>query len=241
MKDKKYLDNPEPVPPATQLAVLPFLAAVDGFLRESRNPPGLRLTVHRTFTRNGETYLQQVCAYLQDRRGQWKQQDKDGVLKVLVGRTFEANFGIIGKAFDGKIWRTKRLATVAALEKSLRDDGQDPKKVVKSWLAIPFLGPPDVADGKDKVVLILFADCDEFNFFADDERVRHLVAMCDGFCRLFDWLQDEPFENLRNHPLEEGTPVTGDRVAFNVQEPLTGVAPPRFRAIRSFNYEAASP
>ena len=32
--------NPEPVPAASQLAVLPFLAAVDGFLRAEAKEPG---------------------------------------------------------------------------------------------------------------------------------------------------------------------------------------------------------
>ena len=39
--------NPEPVPAALQLAVLPFLAAVDGFLRAEAKEPGLRITLHR--------------------------------------------------------------------------------------------------------------------------------------------------------------------------------------------------
>ena len=55
--------NPEPVPPASQLAVLPFLAAVDGYLREDGEVPGLRITVHRAMSREGHGYLQQVCAY----------------------------------------------------------------------------------------------------------------------------------------------------------------------------------
>ena len=55
--------NPEPVPPASQLAVLPFLAAVDGYLREDEDVPDLRITVHRAMSREGRGYLQQVCAY----------------------------------------------------------------------------------------------------------------------------------------------------------------------------------
>jgi len=46
--------NPEPVPPAWQLAVLPFLAAVDGYLREEGVVSGLRITVHRAMSREGQ-------------------------------------------------------------------------------------------------------------------------------------------------------------------------------------------
>ena len=58
--------HPEPVPPASQLAVLPFLAAVDGFLRKEAKQPGLRITLHRAMSREGEGYLQQVCGYIND-------------------------------------------------------------------------------------------------------------------------------------------------------------------------------
>jgi hypothetical protein len=64
--------NPEPVPPASQLAVLPFLAAVDGYLREDEDVPDLRITVHRAMSREGRGYLQQVCAYLRQDGGDWR-------------------------------------------------------------------------------------------------------------------------------------------------------------------------
>ena len=52
--------NPEPVPLVSQLAVLPFLSGVDGLLRENGEVAGLRITVHRVMSREGQGYLQQV-------------------------------------------------------------------------------------------------------------------------------------------------------------------------------------
>jgi hypothetical protein len=33
--------------------------------------------------------------------------------------------------------------------------------------------------------------------------------MCDGFCHLFDWFQEEPFPMLRSFPLQKGEPMKG--------------------------------
>jgi hypothetical protein len=55
-----------------------------------------------------------------------------------------------------------------------------------------------------------------------------------------DWLQRDPFENLRNFPLEKGAPVRGVGGVYGVQESLDGIKPPKFTAVPSFNYEAAA-
>lgn len=215
--------HPEPVPPASQLAILPFLAAVDGYLREFGNVPGLRLTVHRSMTRAGKDYLQQACAYLNEGGGDWRGK---------VGRTFAVDTGIMGATYkSGKIWRTKHYADEASLLADLPEDERG-EGGARSWLTIPFLGP------ERQIVIILFAECASFNFFSDDERVRRVVAMGDGFTRLFDWLQRDPFENLRNFPLKHGEPVGGEGGVFEVQEELD-IKPPSFAAVPSFNYEAA--
>jgi hypothetical protein len=176
---KPYL-NPEPVPPATQLALLPFIAAVDGFLRQEYKTPELKITVHRAISRQKKGYLQQVCAYLND-----KGADGRG-----VGRIFPVDEGVIGAAFGNqRIWRTKAYNNDADFENDLRQsmpasgDNRTPADVEWSYLAIPFLGP------QDQVVLILYGACAQLNFFADDARLVHVVAMCKGFCRMFDWLQ----------------------------------------------------
>ena len=221
--------NPEPVPPASQLAVLPFLAAVDGYLRRQTRQPGLRITLHRAMSREGEGYLQQVCGYIGDDGLEWKGK---------VGRTFPANEGIIGAAYtDGHIWRTKSFPSRQKLMSALHDelkDKADPEAFEISYLAVPFGGQ------SGGPVLILYAACFELNFFADDDRIKQVVIMCDGFCRLFDYLQQDAFPNLRNFPLPRGNPVKGDRPVFmSIQEKLTSVKPPGFASLSSFNYDAA--
>jgi len=224
--------NAEPVPPASQLAVLPFLAGIDGLLRENGDVPGLRITMHRAMSREDEGYLQEVCGYVSGTGAEWRGK---------VGRTFPVNEGIIGAAYgNGQIWRTKRFPTIESLRALMREDikrtgdHRDPDLVEVSYLAIPFLGP------QRQPVLIMYAACGELNFFADDDRVRHVTAMCKGFCRLFDWLQKDPFPNVRNFPLQKGRPVEGTPTLYaSIQESLPRMEPPRFEAVPSFNYEAS--
>jgi hypothetical protein len=230
-------NNPEPVPPASQLAVLPFVAAVDGFLREKDDVPGLRITVHRTMSREGDGYLQQICAYLRGDKPDWRGK---------VGRIFPVTIGIIGAAYDKQsIWRTREYSTPDELRVDLKQSmietgevenlDEQLDKAAISYLAIPFLGP------QDQVVLILYAECKEFNFFADDDRVGRVAAMCRGFCRLFDWLQKEPVSNLRNFPLQKGRPITEKPTVYPlIQESVDSIPPPRFNVVPSFNYEAAA-
>lgn len=229
---KPYI-NPEPVPAASQLAVLPFLAAVNGFLREGVRVSKLRITVHRTVSREGSGYLQQVCSYL----------GEEGPTGQGMGRTFPVNEGIMGAAFEnGRIWRTKSYPGVDALlpdlELSMRESGDDRPvdKVALSYLAMPFIGP------ENEVVLILYADCNEVNFFANNDRIRSVAAMCRGFCRLFDSLQTNPFSNLRNFPLQKGRPIAeSDRTVYKIiQESVTSIDPPKFNNVPSFNYEASA-
>jgi len=229
---KPYL-NPEPVPPASQLAVLPFLGAVDGFLRDGVNVLNLRITAHRAISREGKGYLQQVCPYLEADGANWRG----------VGRIYPVDEGVIGAAFEnGRIWRTKSYARpelfLPDLLRSMRESGdqRSPDEVAWSYLAVPFLGPDD------QVVLILYADCKNLNFFADDFRVGSVVSMCRGFCRLFDSLQKDPFPNLRNFPLQRGEPIVGsNRTVYRIiQESLGAIETPKFSEVSSFNYEASA-
>jgi hypothetical protein len=149
----------------------------------------------------------------------------------------------MGAAYrDNVIWRTKQFSTVKGIRllmaEDMRKSGEigDPATAKVSYLAIPFIGP------QGRTTLILYADCDELNFFANNERVGHISAMCTGFCRLFDWLQQEPetFPNLRNFPLSEGEPVRSDETLYiSIQEPLPQIQSPRFELVSSFNYEAS--
>lgn len=224
---------PEPVPTISQLAVMPFLSAVDGFLRASGDIPRLRLTVHRVMSRADQGYLQQVCAYVGPDDPAWRSK---------VGRVFPVTQGIIGAAFEyNQIWRTKSYPDLQLLMSDLQKDALannenfDPATAVTSFLAIPFLSPLDQA------VLIFYADCAAFNFFADDTRVRHVRAMCAGFCRMFDWLQEEPFPNIRNFPFQKKVFARDVKTVYpTIQEAWTAESVPRFAKVSSFNFEGST-
>lgn len=220
-------NNPEPVPPATQLAVMPFLAAVYGWLTSGGEVPRLRVTIHRTMTREEKGYLQQISEYLPITDAARS--------KRTVGRLFPVSEGIIGHVYNHRqIWRTKAYPSDDAFIKDLIASGEtNPGGVAKSYLAIPFLGR------EETVVLILFADCHERNFFADDQRVHAVTAMCRGLCGLFDSLQKTPFPNLRNFPLQPGQPVAEEPTAYKFVHENVSLDPPRFESISSFNYEAS--
>src|SRR5580704_7641571 len=82
-----------------------------------------------------------------------------------------------------------------------------------SYLAIPLLGPGGQA------AIILYAECREFNFFAEDSRVTQVRFMCDALCQLLDWLQEEPLANIRNFPFQKGVPVADQETVYGtIQE-----------------------
>lgn len=229
---KQEYTHPEPVPHATQLAVAPFLAAVDGYLRAGETVPYLRITMHRLMNREGQVYLQQVSPYFPLANGDAQRG---------VGRLFAVTEGMIGKAYRKKrVFRTRQYEDEASLMQDLRADMQEVKDtrnindVATSYLAVPFL------DASDDVVLILYADCKRFNFFADNHRIEAIAAMCHGFARLFDVLQAHPFPNLRNFQFPQGKPVLAGRSGYRrIHEQLDDPAPPRFEKIHTFNYEAS--
>ena len=149
----------------------------------------------------------------------------------------------MGAAYEfGRVWRTKSFPTREALILVMHEnmkrvgDTRDPNTVAIAYLAIPMLGP------QGEVVLILYADCNKLNFFVDDQLIKHVVAMCKGFCKLFDWLQhDLPFPNLRNLPLEKGKPAREKETLYlSIQEQVEKIDPPKFKAVPFFNYEAAA-
>jgi hypothetical protein len=228
---EKRRNHPEPVPPATQLAIMPFLAAIEGFLNGQGSIDGLRVTMHRIMVREGSGFFQQACGYLPIATTNWQDQ---------VGRILQVNEGIIGKAReDQKIWRSKYFETEAevltALKQAMEKTGDDRpiEKVAKSYLAIPFLG------ATDEVVLILYADCNVPNFFGSDDRVQRTAEMCYGFARLFDKLQEKPFLTLRNFPLQKGTLVAGERTVYTDFQEEVNFSLPKFQKLTSFNFEAS--
>lgn len=224
---------PEPVPSVTQLAVLPFLAAIDGFLSATAENKPFRVTMHRVMAREQHRYIQQICEYL----GQgFEKSDQN------AGRLFPQGTGLMGKAVSEKrIFRTKRYDTEDALLEDLRIDLEktNPTKSIEqsavSFLAIPLIG------SDDETVLILYIDSYRFNHFADDEIVKSCVDMCHGLCRLFDWFsEEEPLEKIRNFLTPEKDFKPGNPTAFeNLQEAFDADTP-KFRVLKSFNYEMTS-
>lgn len=222
---------PEPTSGATQLAALPFLAAVDGYLRRERSPPALRLTLHRVMSRHGSGYLQQVTAYLGDTPYE----------PAKAGRVFPVTEGIMGRAFkDRKVLRTGWRDTEASLLSDLaRDmaatgDTRDIEKVATAYLAIPFVFQ------KSDVVAILYADARQRNLFADDHLIKEVMALCDGFCRALDELISSPLPGIRNYRLEQGQLVKGVETVYpQLQEPFDLRPVPRFQRLRSLNFEVA--
>jgi hypothetical protein len=222
--------HPEPVPPASQLSALPFLAAVDGALQAGGKVAALKTTIHRTMTREGRSYLQQVCGYLPPVEN-WHSK---------AGRFISVDTGIVGAAYEsGSVWRTRSYEDEEKLLADLRLDMADTNDdraintVGLSYLAIPFLGPDNTP------VLVLYSECRQLNFFADDPRVKLVEDMCAGFATLLDRLQKEPFPNLRNFPLEKGIPVKEGRTLYPRLQEKLGLPVPRLTEIASFNFEAA--
>lgn len=190
MADEAVL-NLQPVPAASQLAIIPFVAAVDGLLRDGSRVPSLHLTVRRAVTFDGRLYLQQICPYVIG----------SGLDGRFVGQASPITVGMMGAAFARKkIWRTRKFDSLEMYRSIIKNDlealgdTRTVDDVALSYLCIPFLG----CDGE--ALLVLFAQCMELNFFASDERIQHVIAMGRGFCRLFDSLQAAPLPDLANVP-----------------------------------------
>jgi hypothetical protein len=178
--------------------------------------------------RGSNQYLQQVCPYFE--------QGKVGS-RGKVGRIFPVGEGIMGAAYRSRhVWRTKHFDNLELVRAALAEDepGVNVDELAHAWLAVPFLG------AGTEVVLVLFADCKELNFFGNDERVSRVVAMAQGFCNLLDQLQQDPFANLRNFPIQHGKLGEGGRPVYMVQEEVLRISPPRLTHVPSFNYEAAA-
>lgn len=218
----------EPVPDGSELLALPFLSSIAGLL-ESGSPAPYRLTLHRAMTRGGKRYLQQVAPYV----------EHSAAMTNGAGRIFEVDTRLIGRAFmRGKVYRTKRYDAVDVFEAALANDMQatgdrrSMSEVARSWLAVPFV----VA--RSSPVLVLFAESNQFNFFADDALVRCVVGMCKGFARLLDELQLAPVGSVRNFPLESGSNSLGNCGAYQtIHEELDAPAAPQFATVKSFNFE----
>lgn len=224
---------PEPVPTGTQLAALPFLSAIEGFLGASSNGRNFRVTMHRIMAREQHRYIQQICEYV-----------GPGVDPTLqsAGRLFPQGTGLMGKTIEEqRVFRTKHYSSLYDLKQDLKFDLSDTgsKKAIEetavSYLTIPFVG----ADGQ--TVLVLYADSFQFNHFADDVLVENAVSMCRGFGRFLDWLtKDEPLENLRNFLTPEKQFKPGKQTAYNRLQEVFDTDVPTLSALKSFNFEVTS-
>ena len=224
---------PEPVPAATQLAVLPFISAVEGYLTRYSKEHDLRVTMHRVMAREKHRYIQQVCQYLG--RGFDKEAKN-------AGRLFPEGTGLMGKALtEKKVFRTKHYDSIENLRRDLELDlisTGSRKRVDQS--AISFLAVPCIGTDGD-TVLVLYVDTMAFNLFADDARVKEIVDMCHGFCRLFDWITDDkPLHSLRNFLTPEKDFKPGELTAFELLQEEFEADVPKFASLDSFNIEMIS-
>ncbi|MER9795398.1 hypothetical protein [Mesorhizobium sp. M0213] len=222
---------PEPVPGASQLAALPFTAAVAGYLRSVGIADTTRVVLHRAVNREGGEFLQQLSAYSgipYDPRG--------------AGRMNAVTTGIMGKAFAlQKIVRTRAYPSSEALLKDLKKDmkeigdDRDIKTVARSYLALPMTSLTKC------VVAILYADTFSINAFSDDDRLNCLIGMCEDFCQLLDSLTAQSLPGIQNFELTRGAPVKDTATVYpRLQQVLEDRATPKFTRLTSLNFEAAS-
>lgn len=232
------------VPEATQLLAMPFLAAVAGLIALYSRDAGYRVTLHRTISRDGRIYLQQVTNYL----------SSDAEAVDGSGRSFAVDHGIIGAAFaDRKLHRTASFAGMNELEAALLEDAKtnsdaDIAKIARSYFALPFLDRTGLED-IDKhspvenraPIMILYAECFKENIFAIDELARELTAACTKFAETLDLVTDSATENIRNFPftIEGSAPVfDGETVYKRLNGKADfGISPPSLTRMRSFNFE----
>lgn len=221
-------ENPEPVPPASQLCALPFAAGVAGYLTDALGLANSRVTLHRIMTRDEDAYLQQICSYA-----------GSDFEHSRAGRLFAVTEGIIGKAFSERaIVRTRHFdaenewwSAYKADRVEVNDTTEAFRQVV-SYLAVPFLAPAE-----DAVVCVLYAEAGGFNVFSQSDKLRVVIGMCEGYCRMLDALIGSPLPRVRNYPLPAGKPVCRTVNAYpRLQETVAEPRPPRFRFLRSFNF-----
>lgn len=232
MSHENSYENPEPVPPVSQLYALPFVAGIWGYLEKALEYERCRVTLHRVMNRDGKVYLQQVCSYAEAQLDHSK-----------AGRLFKVREGIIGKAFSERlIFRTKQLNNDeewwVAYEQDRKDIGETAQalKSVVSWLAIPLL-----SNDTNQPVCILYAEAGGLNAFSDATRLKTIAGMCYGYCGVLDGLVGNRLPRFRNYPLPAGVPVEGVVTGYpRLQEAVQDPQPPKLYALESFNFAPAS-
>lgn len=227
MRKPVQYEYPEPVPSASQLLALPFVAAVAGYLVEKVGCTSVRVTLHRVMTRDHYTYLQQICSYAGHSFDHTK-----------AGRIFIVDEGIIGKAFaDGRIVRTGRYGDEKAwwrdylADRAAVGDTRPLPTEPISFLAVPFV------DATDAIVCVLYVEAGGLNLFVDGGHLGAVLGMSGGYCRLLDDIGVRPLPRVRNFPLPVGRPVTGIPTLFpHLQETVADPLPPRLSRLTSYNF-----
>jgi hypothetical protein len=235
----------ERVPEATQLLVLPFLAAVSGLLDNRASGAGYRVTLHRTMCRGDQIYLQQVVNYFSSDAGKIRGS----------GRIFPVDTGIIGAAFQSrKLHRTSKFKSDEALVEALKADLQSTNDstilddVAYSYFALPFLeaagrDEQQDADGDRFPIIILFAECFRQNIFSDDALAAELCVMCTHYAATLDRLADSPLERVRNFPfsINEGKTVLANGRPFpklnGIPDSDDKYKPPLLKVLKSLNFD----
>ena len=223
--------HPAPVPGASQLIALPFLSALAGYLHDRGATETTRVVLHRTLSRQGGEYLQQISAYA-------------GICydPSTAGRMSAVTTGIIGRAYALKqVIRTRLypdnarfMADLKADMESTKDD-RDIDRVARSFLAVPMLSRTGA------VVAVLYADTFSVNTFADDTVLDAMLEMSREFCKLVDALVEHPLPGIQNYELMPGRPVEEAPTVYpRLQEVVGDKAVPRFDLISSLNFEASA-
>jgi len=195
----------EHLPPATEVFVTGFVAAVAGYLTGTGAVgDDFRVTLHRTLYIGPEVTLQQTAKYCGNtsRLG-------------AVARTFAFNHGTIGyAAAKRKIVRTrlkkdkepkdqyaKNLqADMSALDLTVHSQAMAP--TVRSVLALPIL-----TTDSQHTVAVLYADSTKFNAFSDTS-VAKVREMCSWFASRIDEVHSD---RVRNFPVTK--PAKFPRIA----------------------------
>jgi hypothetical protein len=235
----------ERVPEATQLLVLPFLAAVSGLLESRASGAGYRVTLHRTMCRGDQIYLQQVVNYFSSDAGKIRGS----------GRIFAVDTGIIGAAFQSrKLHRTSKFKSDEALVEALKadlqstNDSRNSDEVPYSYFALPFLEAPGKNERRDAggdglPLIILFAECFRQNIFSDDALAADLCVMCTHYAATLDRLADSPLERVRNFPfsISEGETVLANDQPFpklnGTPDSDDEYKPPLLKVLKSLNFD----
>jgi hypothetical protein len=166
-----------------------------------------------------------------------------------AGRTFPAHNGTIGLAYStGRVVRSVAESTndeiqadmaVLDLDEASRRMSPD----VRSLLAVPMLAGADGDTSDGSVVGVLYVDSESEGFFADEDLVKVVVSLCEGFLSALDseledvagQLSNASYWSSRNEakPAEE----SGGRAADALE--LLDIDPPRGSVMR-LNVDVAS-